>query len=179
MKNIKDFLDFLFEREQEALNADNYKEDFQKYNSIVEEIQTHLYNISAGFNLPILKKPKPDFFYLKTKNKVFPARRYLFKISQYDNKKYNTIWACYTSESDPTSDKVKMLTTCFLIAEINNELKIIVKNRRNLDNDKWEFFGGDDDKTLRLHALGQPKEIIRYMEPLEDEGGLKLYKKDM
>jgi len=126
--------------------------------------------------LPILSSPKPDFFY--EENAPYPSPRHLYKISEYTNDKYGAIWACYVSTSDPGNSSVKMLTTCFLLAKIDDDLRIIVKHGIDPNTDKWIFYGGDEDDSLRIHSLGTPKEVERYLEPENHDVGLEFYNKE-
>lgn len=102
--------------------------------------------------------------------------RHLFKISEYKNEKYGTVWACYVSIPNPSTN-IKKLVNCFFVAEIENNLKIIAKMGVEPDIRKWTFYGGDDDKSLRLHNLGTPVKVERYLEPT-DEWSLEEYLKD-
>lgn len=45
------------------------------------------------------------------------------------------------------------------------------------DTRKWKFYGGDEDNSLRLHNLGKPVKVERYLEPT-DEWSLEEYLKD-
>ncbi|KAB1231345.1 hypothetical protein [Chryseobacterium viscerum] len=174
MKEVKELLDFLFKKEQEAIYLGEKKGEFDNYNQLAEEIKSYMNDITVGLGLPVLTSPKPDIFY--EDNPSYPASRHLFKISEYNNEKYNTVWACYVSIPNPSAS-TKKLTNCFLVAEIDQSLKIIAKMGVEPDTRKWKFYGGDEDNGLRIHNLGTPVKVERYLEPT-DEWSLEEYLKD-
>ncbi|KFF23270.1 hypothetical protein [Chryseobacterium vrystaatense] len=174
MKAVKELLDFLFKKEQETIYLGGKKGQFDNYNQLAEEIKSYMNDITVGFGLPTLINPKPDIFY--EDNPSYPASRHLFKISEYTHEKYHTVWASYVSIPNPGTG-TKKLTNCFLVAEIERNLKIIAKMGIAPDTRQWKFYGGDEDKSLRLHNLGTPVKIERYVEPT-DEWSLEEYFKD-
>ena len=176
MERIKQFMDFLLKKEQEAIYAGKIKAEFEKYNALATEIKSYMNDITVGFGLPILERPKPDMLYKE--NPDYPNLRHLFKISEYENDHYGRIWACYVSVPNP-NEKIKKISDCFLVAEVEGNLKIITKMGAEPDTNKWTFYGGDEDKSLRLHSLGTPLKIERYVEPVSnDDWSLKEYLKD-
>ncbi|THF49205.1 hypothetical protein E6C50_13270 [Flavobacterium supellecticarium] len=175
MKAVKEFIDFLFKKEQEAIYAGNKKEEFEKYNALATEIKSYMNDITVGFGLPILTSPKPDVFYRET---PYPNPRYLFKISEYENAHYGRIWACYVSIAKPSED-IRKISECFIVAEIKGELKIIADMIVASDAKEWRHVGGDEDKSLRIRNLGTPVKVERYIEPIStDEWSLKEYLKN-
>lgn len=174
MKEIKELLDFLFKKEQEAIYLGEKKEEFDNYNQLAKEIKSYMNDVTVGFGLPILKNPKPDIFY--DDDPLYPISRHLFKISEYISKKYGTVWACYVSFSKP-DESLKKIKECFLVASINEELKIVSDFIVSSDAKEWRYVGGDEDKSLRLHNLGTPVKVERYLEPT-DEWSLEEYLKD-
>lgn len=174
MEKVKELLEFLFKKEQEAIYLGGKKEEFEGYNKLAKEIKSHMNDITVGFGVPILENPKPDFFY--DDNPSYPTSRHLFKISKYTHKKYGIVWACYVSFVNP-SESIKKITECFLTASINEELKIISNLIVSSDTKQWRYVGGDDDKSLRIHNLGTPVKVERYLEPT-DEWSLEEYLKN-
>jgi len=175
-KKITEFLDFLFKKEQEAIHASNKKELFEEYNTLAKEIKSYMNDSSVGLGLPILSNPKPDFFY--DENTPYPNIRHLYKISKYKNNKYGTIWACYISNPNPKNSSVRMLTKCFIITKQNEGFKIISEQGIDPNTNKWYFYGGDEDNSLRIHSLGTPIQIDRYLEPVNHDIGLEFYNKN-
>jgi len=49
MKKVKELLDFLFKKEQEAIHAGNKKELFEEYNILATEIKSYMNDITVGF----------------------------------------------------------------------------------------------------------------------------------
>lgn len=186
MEKIKTFIEMVFEKEQTAIYLQRDKDNIEKYNEFVEK-ELNIYcedsynsRIEGKIEFNIKGKimsPFSDRFYEQSKKSSYPTPRYLFKISEYTNKKYGIIWACYVSIPNPSSN-IKKLTTCFLVTEIENNLKIISDMMLSSDTYQWTFYGGDEDKSLRLHNLGRPLSIERYLEPSNDEWGLKEYLED-
>jgi hypothetical protein len=113
---------------------------------------------------------------IKENANLLVAPRYLFKISEYNNEKYGTVWACYVSFSNP-SESLKKIKECFLVALINEKLKIVSDFIVSSDAKEWRHVDGDEDKSLRLHNLGKPIKVERYLEPT-DEWSLEEYLKD-
>jgi hypothetical protein len=174
MEKIKEFLSFLFEREQVAIDYGNRKDDFEKYNVIAKEIKSYMNDITVGFGVPVLEKPAPDFFY--DENAPYPELRHIFKISENTHEKYGRFWACYVSFANPSFER-KVISECFLVALINDGLKIISNFIVSSDTKEWRYVGGDEDKSLRLHNLSKPAKVERYLEPNE-EWSLEEYLKD-
>ncbi|MFC3158690.1 hypothetical protein SAMN05443633_12057 [Chryseobacterium arachidis] len=174
MKEIKELLDFLFKKEQEAIYLGEKKGEFDNYNKLAKEIKSYMKDVTVGFGLPILTSPKPDIFY--EDEPANPVSRHLFKVSEYNNEKYSTVWTCYVSIPNPSAT-TKKITNCFLVAKIEDNLKVIAKMGVEPDTRKWKFYGGDEDESLRLHNLGKPVKVERYLEPT-DEWSLEEYLKD-
>ncbi|WEK71304.1 MAG: hypothetical protein P0Y62_07020 [Candidatus Chryseobacterium colombiense] len=113
---------------------------------------------------------------IKANANLLVTPRYLFKISEYTHEKYGTVWACYVSFFNP-DESMKKIKECFLIASINEELKIVSDFIVSSDAKEWRHVDGDEDKSLRLHNLGKPVKVERYLEPT-DEWSLEEYLKD-
>lgn len=178
MEEINNFMNLLINVERDALYYRGYKEKINDYNKAVREL-----NLFASYLMPPLMRehdspPFSERFYkeiIEFEEPTIP--RHLFKISQYTHPRYDYIWACYVSVPNP-SIKVKRISDCFLVSEIKGDLKVIVKLGIDPDTNKWTFYGGDEDKSLRLYNLGTPVNVKRYVEPLNDEFGLKEYLKN-
>ncbi len=174
MEKVKEFLKFLFEKEQIAIDYGNRKNDFDKYNAVANEIKSYMNDTTLGFGLPVLEKPAPDFFY--EENAPYPNPRHLYKISHYQNNNYGNLWACYVSVPNPYMD-TKRINDCFIITEINGDLKIIANFGPDIDQPKWQFYAGDRD--LKIDSLGKLQTIERIMEPTDDAWSIEQYKKDI
>ena len=174
MEEVKEFSYFLIKKEQEAIDAGNKKEELEKYNALATEIKSYMIDVTVGFGLPILTNSKPAFLYRD--NPPYPNPRYLFKISEYENDNYGNIWACYVSVPNPSST-VKRISDCFIVVKIKDNFRVVAKMRLDPNTNKWTFYGGDENKGLRVHNLGKATEIERFMEPT-NEGSLKEYLKD-
>jgi len=184
MEKIKTFIAIVFEKEQIAIHLQRNKDDIKKYNEFVEK-ELNIYcedsydaeGKKVAFNIKgTIISPFSDRFYEQSKKSSYPVPRYLFKISEYISEKYGTVWACYVSFSNP-SESSKKIAECFLVASINEELKIVSDFIVRSDAKKWEHVGGDEDKSLRLHNLDKPVKVERYLEPT-DEWSLEEYLKD-
>ncbi|AZA74962.1 hypothetical protein [Chryseobacterium indoltheticum] len=174
MEKIKEFLSFLFEREQVAIDYGNRKDDFEKYNVIAKEIKSYMSDITVGFGVPVLEKPAPDFFY--DEGAPYPTPRHLYKISHYQNKDYGDLWACYVSIANPYNN-ITGIDDCFIVTEINGELKIVAKFGPDIDQPKWKFYGGD--RELKINKLGKLLSIERIMEPIDDAWSMEQYNKEI
>ncbi|MCF2218390.1 hypothetical protein H9Q08_03650 [Chryseobacterium sp. PS-8] len=176
MDKIKKFLEFLFAKEQEAINYGYFKDKLDEYNKISFEIKSFMNDETVGLGLPLRSGPKSDRYYKTKENSSYPKPRQVFKISEYIHERYGEIWACYVSLGNPDSEK-KDISECFLVALIDEELKIISNFIVTSDAKEWRHVGGDEDKSLRLHNLGKPVKVERYLEPT-DEWSLEEYLKD-
>ncbi len=176
MDKIKDFLEFLFKKEQEAINYGYFKDKINEYNNISLEIKSFMNDETVGLGLPPRSEPKSDRYYQTKVNTPYPEHRHIFKISEYTHEKYGIVWACYVSFSNP-DESMRKIKECFLIASINEELKIVSNFIVSSDAKEWRHVGGDEDKSLRLHNLGKPVKVERYLEPT-DEWSLEEYLKD-
>lgn len=184
MEKIKTFIDVVFEKEQIAVYLQRDKDEIEKYNEFVEK-ELNIYckdqydseGKKVEFNIKgKIISPFSDRFYEQSKKSSYPVQRYLFKISEYIHEKYGVVWACYVSFSNP-SESIKKIAECFLVASINEELKIVSDFIVSSDAKEWKHVGGDEDKSLRLHNLGKPVKVERYLEPT-DEWSLEEYLKD-
>lgn len=174
INKVKDFLTTLFEKEQLTLNAANFKARFDEYNSLASELKSYMGDMTVGFGLPILTRPNPDFFYQD--NAQYPNKRYLYKISEYNNKKYGKLWLCYVSESNPDEGNTKLLSNCFIVAQIGNDFKIIAQFNPDYDTNRWSFRGGDE--TIDFYKLGNPTIVERFISPTNDDWSIEEYYKN-
>ncbi|UKB81183.1 hypothetical protein [Chryseobacterium sp. MEBOG07] len=177
MEEIKIFLTEIIEKEKKAIYYEGYKEKLDDYNKIARELNEYVSDTMPSLMREHDSPPFSDRFYEEVKEFEEPINpRHLFKISEYNNEKYNTVWACYVSIPNPSAN-TKKLTNSFLVAEIDQSLKIIAKMGVEPDTRKWKFYGGDEDNGLRIHNLGTPIKVERYLEPT-DEWSLEEYLKD-
>lgn len=176
MNKIKEFLEFLFSKEQEAINCGYFKDKIEEYNKISLEIKLFMNDETVGFGLPQKLELKSDRYYKTKENAIYPTPRQLFKISHYQNQNYNDLWACYVSVANSYMD-TKRINDCFIVAEINGELKIIAKFGPDIDQPKWKFYGGD--RALKINELGKLLNIERYLEPIDDAWSMEQYKKEI
>ena len=121
--------------------------------------------------------PYSERFYKEIKEFDEPINpRHLYKISHYQNEKYGDLWACYVSIANSYMN-TKRINDCFIIAEINGELKIIAKFGIDIDHPTWKFYGGD--RELKMSSLGKLQSVERIMEPVDDVWSMEQYKKDI
>lgn len=177
MEKIKFFLTEIIEKEKQALYYEGYKDKLDDYNKVVRELNKYVSDMMPSLMREHDSPPFSDRFYEEVKEFEEPINpRYLFKISEYTHGKYGTFWACYVSFSNP-DESMKKIKECFLVASINEELKIVSNFIVSSDAKEWRHVGGDEDKSLRLHNLGKPVKVERYLEPT-DEWSLEEYLKD-
>lgn len=174
MEKIKNFITEFINKEREAVYYQGYKEKLEDYNKAVRELNS----FASELMLPLMREhdspPFSERFYeevIEFEEPTLP--RYLFKISEYENENYGNVWACYVSGPNPSAT-VKRISDCFLVATIEDTLKIIAKMGIDPNTNKWTFYGGDENKNLRLHNLGSAIKIERFVEPTNEES-LKEY----
>jgi len=176
MEKIKEFLEFLFKKEQEAVNYGYFRDKIEEYNKVSLEIKSYMNDEPVGFGLPQRYEPKSDRYYKAKENAPYPTPRHLYKISHYKNKDYGDLWACYVSIVNSYMN-TKRINDCFIVAEINGELKIVAKFGPDIDQPKWKFYGGD--RELKINKLGKLLSIERIMEPIDDAWSIEQYNKDI
>lgn len=127
-----------------------------------------------GFGLTFLKEWHEEEFFeeLEFLPEIHP--RHLYKISEYlfENKK---IWACYTSNSNPSQGLTKLLSNCFIVKKVNDELKITTNLIPEYDTKVWKKVGGYD---FEFEKLGSPVLIKRFISPSNDEWSIQEYYKN-
>lgn len=143
------------------------------------EIVDELFMMSEG--LVFAKKEFEPLSMIKKmtieENKNLPVYpRHFYKISEYENPKYGSIWVCYVSVANPGKGNTKLISFAFIVAKINEDLKIIAQFSPDYDTQKWEFRGGDDD--LKFDELGELVNIHRLTSPENDEWSVEEYKKE-
>lgn len=173
--NVKEFLEFLFKKEQIAIDARHNKDKFDEYNKLAEDIKQFMNDDSVGFGLPKFRKLQTDDYYEDFKKMPYPTKRHIYKISEYQNQKYGKLWACYVSNQDPGEGLTQLLASCFIVAKIDNLFKIIAKFNPDYITKEWERRGGDD---LNYYDLGELIKVERFMSPVNDEWSIKEYNKE-
>jgi hypothetical protein len=184
MEEVKQFLETIFTKEQEAYYLEYFKDKIEAYNEAAKEINAFgkdYYDEANKLNIPFniiaySKSPWPDRFYEKAKNKPVPSKRHLYKISEYNNETYGNVWACYTSVPKPITKTVKSMSSCLIVSKIGDNYKIIAEFITDPDTHKWRFVGGD--RNIDYYKLGKPTAIERLMSPEIDEWSIEEYNKD-
>ncbi|HRB71205.1 MAG TPA: hypothetical protein PK776_05090 [Flavobacterium sp.] len=175
MKEVKEIIAYFIDIEQK-IEVSLRNRNLMEHNILVDKI----FEISGEDLFLAEKKFEPLSMIIEMSIKenanLLVTPRYLFKISEYNNEKYGTVWVCYVSFLNP-SESIKKIKECFLVASINEKLKIVSDFIVRSDAKEWRHVDGDEDKSLRLHNLGKPVKVERYLEPT-DEWSLKEYLKD-
>jgi hypothetical protein len=175
MEEIKTFLKALFSIEADALYLEKFKEKLQEYNTLAKK--ANCYTIAP---IALLQEmdfpPYSDKFYEKSATAVKPIPRHIYKISLYGHPSHEKIWACYVSGPKPIVGATKSLTTCFIISEIDGQLKIIAEFKIDPDTANWKFVGGDRD--IDYNDFGSPVNIERLLSPENNEESITEYLKD-
>jgi len=153
----------------------------EERNAIVDELNNltldpeppHTFNLANIINEPLdmLEERRINRFGHKT---VKP--RDLFKIAEYENPQYGKLWACYVSVPNPVTDEVKSIAFCYIVAKINDELKMISKFLYDgMVDFMWKHCGGIE---LNFYELGKVVAVERLLSPLVDEWSLEEYMLD-
>ncbi len=174
MDKIIDFLNELFELEQRVLEAGNYKSRFEEYNDIVSQMAMFSDNVTIGLGYPVLKKPKPDFFYEEADANA--NARNIYKISHYQDSTGESLWACYISGVNP-SPGVFMMGKVFFIKELNGKLMLVADFFRNHETSEWGYAGGEES-FIDLLRKGKPIEVHRLLSSNSDEWSASEYDAD-
>ncbi len=181
MEKIKKFLENLTELECFAHIEYRKRNNIQEYNSSRDRLYSLTINDTGimseiGFGLAKMSKPHAEDFFEDLDIMVKIRSRHLYKISEYNNEKYGTIWACYASVANPAGIRTKSLANCFIVAKIDEDYKIVAQFNPDMDTKIWSFRGGD--RTIEYRKLGKPIAIERIMSPDNDEWSIEEYLKD-
>jgi hypothetical protein len=175
MEKIKDLINRFIDIEkkiEESFRAN----DIEKHNNLVD----HILELSGEDIIPSnkLKIPLSEAKQRKIEmKKDIPVEsRYLYKISEYVSPKYDKIWVCYTSVSDPISGRTKLISDFYILAYIEEQGKIVAQFKIDPDTYKWRFIEGDED--INYYKLGKPVAIERLLSPENDEWSIEEYLKD-
>jgi len=153
-------------------------EKIDEHNELVDEINNltldpeppHTFNLASKITLPLsmIERMVID----NTEIKVAKPRN-LYKITEYENPEYGKLWACYVSVANPITDDVKSIAFCFIVANVNDELKMISEFAYDsMDEFMWRNVGGIE---LNFYELGKVVTVERLLSPLVDEWSLEEY----
>ena len=177
MERIKEFFRSLFEKEKEAIYYSGYKEKLDEYNSLVRELNKNVVNEMPPLMRLHETPPYSERFYKEIKEFDEPITpRHLYKITHYQNGTYGDLWACYVSIANPYNN-ITGIDDCFIVTEVDGELKIVAKFGPDIDQPKWKFYGGD--RELKMNKLGKLLSIERIMEPIDDAWSMEQYNKEI
>lgn len=171
MENLKKFVFHFIENERIADQL-FLKRDLATRNLIVDDILN-----AAISNLLLANKINEPLDFMEERrisrfgNSIIKPR-HLYKITQYNNKEYGTLWACYVSVANPITDTVKSIANCLVVAEIEGQLKFISKFIYDDDDLVWKHVGGID---LNFHELGTVQQVERLLSPENDEWSMEEY----
>lgn len=151
------------------------------YNKAFYNLESYTYLTSddysaIGFGLGKMTKPHDDIFFEELYLMLEIRPRHLYKISHYENTRYGDLWACYISVPNSYMN-TKRINDCFIVAEIDGELKIIANFGPDINQPKWKFYGGD--RELKMNKLGKLLSIDRIMEPVDDTWSMEQYNKEI
>lgn len=181
MEKIKVFLNDFIKAEETAHSEYRKEDNIEVYNQAVDNLDSYTYLVSEnypdiGFNLRKMTEPHDEDFFeeVPLMEEILP--RHIFKISHYENNTYGNLWACYVSISNPINNR-KRIHNCFIVSEINSELKIISKFVKDSDTNKWINIAGDQE--LKPYNLGKILDIDLLMEPVDDAWSMEQYNKEI
>ena len=181
MEKIKKFIFDLVQAEQNAHAEYRKRDNMSGYNDAFDYLMSFTHDVSddapaIGFGVGRMSKPDDEVFFEELFLMLEIRPRHLYKISHYENSKYSDLWACYMSIANPYND-IPRFDDCFIVAEVNGELKIVAKFGRDIDQPKWKHYGGD--RKLKMSALGKLIAIERMREPGNDPWSIKQYNKEI
>jgi len=178
MINIKEFIVTFIETEKK-IELFFRQRNLEAHNILVDKVN----NDMCGEDMVLASKESEplsmiDEMVLEENANLPVASRHLFKISEYSNDKYGTVWACYVSNANPLVGETKTIAFCYLAAKIDGDLKLIAEYGFNDDDiGKWEFYGGDEN--VKMKSIGAFKNTERLLEPVNDHLGLEQYLKNI
>lgn len=186
MEKIKEFIEKILAKEAECWTNLNLN-DLDAFNQSVRELYkmtTERIGKSLGISemtdFGIFKRAEKEI----AENPLSYESRHLYKLSSYKNEIYGDIWVAYVSVKNPSIEpKSDVFFQGFILASINNELKIIgtmvtEKNRSTMKVDGWRA-SPYNSSDLDINKLGQFISTERYFEPNNrDDFSLEEYLKD-
>lgn len=172
MKEIQEFLIKFIKAETQMEEAFR-KRDLELHNKMVDNIQ-----LLCAEELKLASKEYEPLSMIGemriAQNGNLPVYpRYLYKISEYNHAVYGKLWACYVSVANPIQDKVKSIFDCFIVGQVNGNLKIVADFIPDSDSTQWTFVGGD--RNIKYYELGEPVAIERLLEPVVNEWSIEEY----
>ncbi len=176
MKEIKDFAEHFFVIEAQT-GTRRRTPDLESYNSSVKELDSFLVDALKGaMGYMIMDELDDEEIYELYEGEPPSKTRHLFKISEYNHKKYSQVWLVYCSSSNPP--RLKFLNRVFYIIKEQEQFKIAREYRYSdykSNGIKYEWKGRSGYQDLTFESLDGPIAIERYQEPLKDFDGLKHY----
>jgi len=156
--------------------------DIEKFNDNLEHLLSFRHNFNNTPQIEFgagvfMRRLRPVSHYEKMAKSLDLIPRHLYKISEYKHKEFGDIFICYLSfiNHDLGIDN-KSFDLAFVVAEIESDYKIISQynfTKRDDNVKKWYNTGGKN--ILNFNDELMPKNIYRFLEPVNDEDGLKEY----
>jgi len=178
INEVKSFLDNFFQAEIDARNA-AMKPDIEDANNKVDKLHSFVtQELQNSFGVIKSSTPLPDFIYKKFENSFISQARHLYKISEYKNPTYGSLYFSYVSNYNPPST-VFILFQCFVVGRVDGQYKIIMTALVDKDSNPptWSVTG--DEKEFSFDSPGELIKVERYLEPKDDSYSMEIYKKDV
>ena len=173
MKEIKNLMLQFIDYEKKAEEAYR-KGDIESHNAFANKI-TELTGLALiqEIKLPLSESDENKIARYKD---IPVSPRYLFKISEYKNDVFGSMWVAYVSVANPVEGEAKLLSSYFAIAYDSGQLKMVARFHMDSDTYQWRFTKGD-----RSVAAVKENDFIateRYTSPALEEWSVSEYLKD-
>jgi len=179
MEEVRNFITAFLKAEVEASNA-SIKPTLEDYNKKLNFMNSFcVEELHNKFGMIPNNELKSEEFYERWKDADASNIRHIYKISHYEDDKYDDVYVVYLSTGNPI-EEIFTYGACLFITKINNDLKVVKKyifGDEMLLKDKFE--GGQGLEDISFKILKKPIYIERYLEPLDDKDGMEHYLKDI
>jgi hypothetical protein len=176
MQKIKRFISDFIEAEVDAHIA-QLKPDVETFNEKLTKMDSFLSDtLKTRFGMLYMTEPEPSDFYDDVKDMDPITPRHLFIIREITNKKYGTLYVCYTSDIS----RNKSYFDCLICHRDGEVIQIVSRFTygygRNGSNKKhWYFSGGE---KFVFEELKPVTDTLRILPPEDDEDSMKDYLTD-
>lgn len=166
-KEIIQFLDRWFKAELKARNA-SIRSDWTKAKaSLIEMNQFAIEELHNQFGM-IPRKPDDVVEFDKRYAHVhYKQKRYLYKMSEYESKKFGRFFLAFVSPFNPIPEYM-VISNALFIGVQENDWKILRVFGFDEEETYSPWFPQAGNREMDFKSVGELKNVFRYLEPNEE-----------